>query len=1389
LFCSRPAANLFAGELQGARQGSVKPLRDMKSAFITLLPPLTLLQRFRGVPGRLRLALAAFLLLAAAAARASEVPAHNISAANLIVVQNDANNTEASVTVTNGLTINDMRVRTGSNRGDYTLQVGDNPYTNYLQGLILTATSQNLRYNLDESSDAVFGISAFDGTTNGYWVVMQDVTSDRAECNINCAVAYFRYTNWLCGWARNKNASNGATNNLLTSSPGITLGNQFKGIGNGESRVDLSSFGFSTNSGVLLVNHAKNEGNFALSRANADGTWELYVKDNYGNETNAFSLEQDPVAFVFIPKTNTTVVSGKFGLDDTGTNATILLYSGNSPAFAITNFSPGQYRLTIAGQSPASGILITSPEGGYTNNFDNIVTYEADGDGWIIQSRDTGVYPPALEACTNEPVASFVFIPAATPGFTRTPATSPLVTTERGGIATFTLQLDTAPTNDVVIPVSSSKPAEGMVSPDTITFTPDNWNVPQTITITGQDDALADGSVAYTVVLGPAVSGDVNYNGLDPADVAALNIDDELPGITVTPTNGLMTTESGGTATFYIFLNKAPAADVTIGLTSSLLTEGTVAPASLTFTADNWSTPQAVTVTGVDDYRQDGPATFSIVTAPAVSADPNYSSLNAADVSVKNVDNDAAAFLWSYAEPLSVLEGGTATYSLKLATQPDANVVLKATSSASVTLSPATVTFTPADWSTAKIIAVTGSDNTVTNADVTFYITNTLSTADPVYKTLTTNIVILGSLIDNELKLQLPSDDCLYGLGMAPVGLDGQGAIVDVLATSFANSELIVTLTSNASSSDVLAIRSTGNETGQISVSGSEINYQGLPFATFSGGGSLNPLVVSLGSATTLEALQKLIRNITFATASNGASLLPRNAQVRWTNSTGLTALADKTIRVGNLRLTQYQEGADYGYGIYQGAADIALSEAASTTPWPEGRNKAPVEGLLIDWPDGGVANESQVLLRFDNFVGTNYWQVPSNAIVVSAELLLTINNTGDGGRFFRMLVPWDATNDTWSSLGEGVDHDDVEASSVYQSQLGVEDGSGATGTGTVSVGVTPDVQAWVNGTNNYGWVMVGWPLRTDGTGFSPSEYEVVSERPRLRVYWLLPQYTEVSFRQGANNYVSAHDANIRQATNTTSYPADESLWCDAPDNSTATNATECLLRFDDIIGTAAGQIPPGARIQAAMLELCGVVNNAMGDGGQICALLKSWDENTTTWDSWSGGVQADGVKAAATPTAIAGNASLNPDVQGTINAFNVTSDVQAWVDGTRPNYGWAFIPWSGGANGWGFASSEYYSYLDINHPELERPRLRVWYSAAATVAAARLFSPQVSASQVAVQFTGTAGKTYVVYRAASPSGPWIRLGTAVTDASTGLGAYQDAAPLASGAFYRVVYE
>src|SRR5882672_8753014 len=317
------------------------------------------------------------------------------------------------------------------------------------------------------------------------------------------------------------------------------------------------------------------------------------------------------------------------------------------------------------------------------------------------------------------------------PGISVTP-TSGLTTTEGGGTATFTVVLDSSPSANVTIGLSSSDLTEGTVSPASVTFTSGNWNTAQTVTVTGVNDFVADGNVAYTIVTAPATSTDGGYNGMNASDVGVTNTDDDTAGITVAPTSGLTTTEGGGTATFTVVLTSQPTANVTVGLSSSDLTEGTVAPASVSFTSANWNTAQTVTVTGVDDFGVDGAVAYTIVTAAATSTDGIYNGMNAADVGVTNTDNDTAGVTVIPTSGLTTTEGGgAATFTVVLTSQPTANVTVGLSSSdlTEGTVSPASLTFTPGNWNTAQTVTVTGADDFVVDGAVSYTILTSAATS------------------------------------------------------------------------------------------------------------------------------------------------------------------------------------------------------------------------------------------------------------------------------------------------------------------------------------------------------------------------------------------------------------------------------------------------------------------------------------------------------------------------------------------------------------------------------------------------------------------------------------------------------------------------------------
>jgi len=341
-----------------------------------------------------------------------------ISAANIDVVQNDTNNNSTSVTVTTALSINDFRIRSGSNRADYDVQIGDSSTDDVSNGVLICSLDQNGRDNGEPGFPGMnYGTCAVDsnastspGSSGEWWIPVFQVPQN-AEYNFNVAAAYFPYANgWYGGWLNNSSGNNGGANNHFIGNTNLVLGTHVIDLGSGKTTVNLRPFGLDSRSNaVLLVVGGKNEANFALSTTNSDGTWTVFCHDD---NVSGATYEQDYIAFVCVPLTNQTVVAGRFMGD-----ASIAMQSA---PFKVTNPGIGTYHLSIPGVNPANGVLIISAEGGGSNNVDNIVSYQTNLDGWDIQTRDItpGVSPALQNLSGSDAVVSFVYLPGPTPGST-----------------------------------------------------------------------------------------------------------------------------------------------------------------------------------------------------------------------------------------------------------------------------------------------------------------------------------------------------------------------------------------------------------------------------------------------------------------------------------------------------------------------------------------------------------------------------------------------------------------------------------------------------------------------------------------------------------------------------------------------------------------------------------------------------------------------------------------------------------------------------------------------------------------------------------------------------------------------------------------------------------
>ncbi|HYI61623.1 MAG TPA: Ig-like domain-containing protein [Acidimicrobiales bacterium] len=307
--------------------------------------------------------------------------------------------------------------------------------------------------------------------------------------------------------------------------------------------------------------------------------------------------------------------------------------------------------------------------------------------------------------------------------------------TEGGTTDTVDVVLSSEPQGDVTVTFAH---AGQTTSPASITFTSSNWDTPQAVTITAVDDDLdepdANTSVSLgitTTAPGYATRGTVVVDGVPGSTVAAMVIDDDVPGVTVTPT-ALDLEEGGAADTYTVVLDSEPTATVTVGVSATGLCSA--GPASLTFTAADWDTPQTVTVTpGEDDVDQE---LTCVVGHSVTSIDPGYTGLVPASASGAVDDDDTAGIQASPAALELVESGDPDTYTIVLGSEPTASVGVALAATGLCSVAPASLTFTAADWDTPQTVTVTPGDDDIVHAQQCT-VGHTVTSADASYAALT----------------------------------------------------------------------------------------------------------------------------------------------------------------------------------------------------------------------------------------------------------------------------------------------------------------------------------------------------------------------------------------------------------------------------------------------------------------------------------------------------------------------------------------------------------------------------------------------------------------------------------------------------------------------------
>lgn len=202
--------------------------------------------------------------------------------------------------------------------------------------------------------------------------------------------------------------------------------------------------------------------------------------------------------------------------------------------------------------------------------------------------------------------------------------------------------------------------------------------------------------------------------------------------------------------------------------------------------------------------------------------------------------------------------------------------------------------------------------------------------------------------------------------------------------------------------------------------------------------------------------------------------------------------------------------------------------------------------------------------------------------------------------------------------------------------------------------------------------------LKIDGDGNPDPNSAGYSDYASLGQYSIkvTPSQTTRTFQEGVGGYAGTQDTMISQDFPTISQGAATTLYIDGQN---ATYPAATLLRFDNLFGTAATQIPAGVLITSATLD---VNFTDPGSSFTVHQMLRNWTESDT-FNSLTNGVQVDGSEASTNVI------TTSPSNVSGWQTLDITSVLNAWLANPAANFGVLLQPGAGTTGGNDIASSE----------------------------------------------------------------------------------------------------
>ena len=210
------------------------------------------------------------------------------------------------------------------------------------------------------------------------------------------------------------------------------------------------------------------------------------------------------------------------------------------------------------------------------------------------------------------------------------------------------------------------------------------------------DDKFAEGTEEIRLI--------ANADGYRDSAPLSMNLtDDDSVGVTVTP--AILTIPEGSRLAYRVMLTSRPSHNVTVTVSHRGDGDVSIDDQELTFTASDWETVQAVTVSAAQD--EDARDDTAALSHSVASTDADYNGIMVSEVEVTVTDDEMAGVSIAPAE-LIIAEGGSDSYEVVLTSKPshDVTVTISRSGDGDVSIDDQELTFTGSDWDQEKTVSV-----------------------------------------------------------------------------------------------------------------------------------------------------------------------------------------------------------------------------------------------------------------------------------------------------------------------------------------------------------------------------------------------------------------------------------------------------------------------------------------------------------------------------------------------------------------------------------------------------------------------------------------------------------------------------------------------------------